>query len=451
LEQHTDVLVVGACTAGLYFAGLMARQGYQVVVCDRSSEGDLGRRYDIIHIGQENFSRFGIPEPKPGDADYVTLFRQSVLRSALDRWPKNHRSEVLVLRRIPLMKRLADWAREQGAEVLLDTEFRAPVFDDKGRLAGAALQRRDAELRVSARLTVDASGIGAAVRTVLPSDYGVENFVTGKRDQFYVILQYVRLKRPEDKVECTRSWPFYKTWIAPQLDPGGAIFGVGANLSFDYAERCWKRFAKKVPPPDHTVEHIEQSSTPYRRPPYSFVADGFAALGDAACVTNPMNGEGVSYGWLLCSIAAEEFGRAMREGAYPERNLVWAVNSRYAKAQGARFARDLAMLPGAVKCSAVENDFEFEQSIIFEDDDEKGRGSLIARLFKGLFSGRLFPRTLMELIKALGTGGKIYRHYLAFPEAPEDFARWVKKADALWKGAENIADLAERDQREGAE
>jgi hypothetical protein len=52
----------------------------------------------IVHIRQDNFGRFGIPEPKPGEPDYVTLFHRSVLRSALDKRPKNHYSEVLVLR-----------------------------------------------------------------------------------------------------------------------------------------------------------------------------------------------------------------------------------------------------------------------------------------------------------------------------------------------------------------
>jgi electron-transferring-flavoprotein dehydrogenase len=445
MNRETDVLVVGACTAGLYFGGLMARQGYRVLICDRSSGEDLGRRYDIIHIRRDNFDRFGLPEPQPGDDDYVTCFHQSVLYSALNRWPKNHRSEVLVLRRAPLMKRLAAWAREQGAELLLDTEFTAPVFDQAGHLAGGDLRQKGEALRVSARLTADASGIGAVVRTALPAGYGVENFVTGSRDQFYVVLRYVKLKNPGDAVECTRSWPFYKTWIAPQLDGEGAIFGVGANLSPDYADRCWERFARRIPPPEHEISYTEKSGTPYRRPPYSFVADGFLALGDAACITNPMSGEGVPYAWLLCSIAAEEFGRAMQGGAYPGQEAVWPVNARYAQAQGAEFAQILAILPGAVNCAPEENDFEFEQGIIFEDDDEQGKGGMVSALVRGLFSGRISPGSLVRLIRAVNTGGKIQRHYLAFPEKTEAFAAWVRRAEALWGKAENIADLAEAD------
>jgi flavin-dependent dehydrogenase len=423
----------------------MARQGYRVLVCDRSSEADLGRRYDIIHIGQDNFSRFGIPEPQPGDPDYVTMFHQSVHRSALDKWPKNHYSEVLVLRRGGLMKRLAAWAREQGAQILLETEFASPLFDPQGKLAGGLFRGKDGEFQVKARLTADASGIGAAVRTALPDNYGVENFITGPKDQFYVVLRYVNLKNPDEKVECTQSWPFYKTWIAPQLKSGGAIYGVGANLSFDYANRCWERFARRVSLPAGELEYTEQSSTPYRRPLYSFVAGGFVALGDAACITNPMSGEGVPYAWLLCSVAAEEFGRALRDGAYPEREKVWPVNRRYFQAQGASFARILATLPGAVNCSPEENDYEFEQSIIFEDDKEKTKGNMILKLLKGLFSGRISFGTLKGLVAAVMAGSGIYTHYMNFPEEPGGFEGWVKKADSLWGKTVKVADLAEKD------
>jgi electron-transferring-flavoprotein dehydrogenase len=446
MEQDTDVLVVGACTAGLYFAGLMARQGYKTLVCDRSSSADLGRRYDIIHIGQDYFGQFGLPEPKPGDPDYVTTFHRSILRSALDKWPKNSRADVLVLRRAPLMKRLAEWARAQGAELRLNTEYGQPVFDGENRLTGAILRQDGAESRITARLTADASGIGAAVRTTLPENYGVENFVTGPRDQFYVVLRYVKLKNPaEDAVEVTRTWPYYKTWLAPQLDPGGAIMGVGANLSFDYAERCWKRFAERVRMPEHELDHIEQSSTPYRRPPYSFVADGFVVLGDAACITNPWSGEGVPYAWRLCSIAADEFGRCMKDGAYPDRKAAWQVNVRYARSQGAEFARNLAMLSGAVQCSPEENDYEFQHSIIFKDDDDKGKGNLAVKLLKGLLSGGLSISALRKLAGAVSIGGKIFKHYRSFPENPAEFGGWAQKAEALWSRAGSMAELAERD------
>ncbi|MDR2785671.1 MAG: hypothetical protein LBB83_07130 [Treponema sp.] len=445
MERDADVLVIGGCTAGLYFAGLMAKQGYRTLVCDCSAWEDLGRRFDVIHIGKEHFARFGLPEPAPGDPDYVAAFHRSILRSALDNWPKSTRAEILVLRRAGFIRRLAGWAKEQGAELLLETAFTGPLFEN-GRLSGALFRGKDGELRVNARLTADASGIPAVLRTRLPDDYGVENFVTGSRDQFYVKLRYVRLKNPEkDRVEISTTWPYYKTWIAPREESGGAILGVGANLSFDYADRCFDRFASRIKLPEYEPDHVEQSSTPYRRPPYSLVAGGFAALGDAACVTNPWSGEGVPYGWLLCSIVAEESGAAMKDGAYPVKEAVWKVNARYAKAQGALFAQNLAMLRGAVSCTPEENDYEFAHAIIFEDDEEKGKGNLVLKLLAGLLSGGLSWKSLRCLAGAAGIGAKIYKHYMAYPENPGGLAAWAQKADTLWARAGSMADLAEAD------
>jgi flavin-dependent dehydrogenase len=451
MEISVDVLVIGGCTAGLYFAGLMAKQGYKVLVCDKAPEEKLGAEYDIIHLGREHFKRFGLREPQPGDPEYVANFTRSILRSALNNWPKNKHSDVLVLRRQPVIRRLAEWAKAQGAQILYGTSFEQPLFNAQGRLSGAKLQHSDADkgietISVSARLCADASGIPAVLRTSLPANYGVENFVTGPRDQFYVVLHYVDLKNPEkDKVEITTTWTHYKTWLAPQQKQGGAIMGIGANLSFEYARRCFARFAGLGFLPEHTLDHIEQGSTPYRRPPYSFVADGFIALGSAACISNPWSGEGVPYGWLLCSIASDEFGRAMQIEAYPPREKVWAVNARYAREQGAELAKNLAMLSGAVSCTAKENDYEYRNSIIYEDDDEKKQGGLIPKLLKGLLSGGISFAALGNLLSAAGTGEKICRHYMAFPENPNAFEGWVQKAEKLWSKAGSMAALAEKD------
>ena len=444
MERQTDVLVVGGCTAGLFFAGLMADQGYKVLVVDKSGEADLGRRYDIIHIGTEQVKAFNVPIPVQGDEDYVSAFSYNISRSALDRWPKGSHNQVLVLHRHLFIKRMVKRAKEKGVEILFDTEFQKLLYNEKGRICGAAVRSGDGQVEIRSRLVADASGIPAVVRTRLPPGYGVENFVTGERDQFYVVLRYVKLKDPEYKLT-PAGWPYYKTWIAPQHLPGGAIIGVGASLSFAYAEQCYKRFCSAITLPDHELMYVEKSSTPYRRPPYSFVADGFVVLGDAACMTNPWNGEGVPYAWCLCSIAAEEFGRVMKDGCIPSTEQVWNVNLRYIREQGAQFAQFLSMLTGAVDCTAEENDYEFEKSIIFQDDEEKQEGGLIGKVLKGMLQGKLSVRTVAKLAGAASTGSRMLKLYRAYPDNPQGLASWARRADKLWAKAGSMADLALQD------
>ena len=45
-----DVIIVGACTAGTYFSGLLAKRGLKVLVIDRDSEENLAKRLDIVWI-----------------------------------------------------------------------------------------------------------------------------------------------------------------------------------------------------------------------------------------------------------------------------------------------------------------------------------------------------------------------------------------------------------------
>ncbi|KAA6367792.1 MAG: hypothetical protein EZS28_036680, partial [Streblomastix strix] len=121
---------------------------------------------------------------------------------------------------------------------------------------------------------------------------------------------------------------------------------------------------------------------------------------------------GVPYAWLLCQIAAEEFG-------IPKKESVWNVNVRYQEQQGALFAKNLAMLPGALQCSAQGNECEFSQSIIFEDDSERGKGWLIGKLLLGLLpGGGLSFKYLKVLLDASSIGEKIFKHYMKYPKDP---------------------------------
>ncbi|MDR1867840.1 MAG: NAD(P)/FAD-dependent oxidoreductase [Treponema sp.] len=445
MANTTDILIIGGGPAGMYFAYLMAKQGYHVIVCDSSPEKSIGASYDIVHIGREHFKRFGLPEPEPEDSEYVALCTLSILRSALNHYPKRNRVPILVLRRGIFMQRLLGLAKKEGAEVQAAASFKEPLFNREGKLAGAVVSDKYGNISsINARLTVDASGIPAVVRTSLPPGAGIETFKTGTHDQFYVILRYVKLKDPEkDTVTITTTWTHYKVWLAPQHAEGGAIIGVGAYLSFDYAEQCFQKFAAKGFLPDYELDHIEQGSTPYRRPPYSFVTDGFLALGSAACISNPWSGEGIPYSWLLNSIAAHVCAAALQNGAYPTREALWQINVQYMREQGALFAKNLALLSGATTGSEEENEYEYKHSIIYENAGESG--NLVLKLLRAAVFGGISMKTLHTLISAARIGDTIYRHYQAYPEHPRNIALWTVQAERLWKKAQSIADHAEKD------
>ena len=79
-----DVIIVGACTAGTYFAGLLAKRGLKVLVMDKDSEQNLAKRLDIIHFTRDSYEEFGVEPSGEGDEEFVRNFNVCYGKSALN-------------------------------------------------------------------------------------------------------------------------------------------------------------------------------------------------------------------------------------------------------------------------------------------------------------------------------------------------------------------------------
>ena len=457
MNSNYDVLVIGSGTAGIFFAKTMAERGFSVLVVDSLGESRLGERLDVFHSDKDYFAKYNVPEPKAGDPDYLGQFEYGITKSAFDKYPKRTDYAFDVMRLPPFLKRLRAWAEGFGVEFSYATSFKDFVRNAEGKINGAILDKDGELFEVGARLTADATGIPSVARRKLPAECKVENFEIGPRDMFYVIIRYVRIRKPEDAVKINTGWAYYKTWTAPALDPMQAIFGVGANLSFDYAEECYKKFTEIVKLPEHDVEQVQKGATPYRRPPHSFVTDGFVVLGDAACITKPFSGEGITAAWNHAKIMADVASNAMKDGAYPTEKALWGANKQYMSTQGADFAYLLATLVNAVDCSPEENDYEFKHDIVFNTEDLtrtnktfsadlSGSASLKLglKVVGGVFAGKIRLRTVKSLLNGVTLAGKLKKHYKKYPTDPKGYYVWANKANYLWEKAGNMADVVEK-------
>ncbi len=446
--MYYDVLIIGSCTAGLYFAKRMAEQGYSVLVVDKDKREDLGKRLAIFHMDLGELERYGAPKPEKGDIDYVHQFDFSSSRSALGRWQKRHEHTVYVMKLPEYIQRLTDWADSYGAEFMYSASFEDLILDENGAVKGAKFIKDGKEIEISSKLVADCSGIPSVARRKLPDNSPCENFAIEDKQQFYVTVNYIRFKNKNLKVKHTVSYPYYKVWIAPCEDKDGAILGVGANISFDYGDYCLGKFLEDIKIPEFDIQRVERGAVPYRRPPYSFVSDGFVTLGDSACITKPNNGEGITAAWYLADIAAEEIGAAMQGGMCPTAAKMWGVNTRYQSTQGAKFAETLAVMTGAVDCTREENDYEFKNNIIFKDnllnqkEDKKAeKRALISGLLKGVATGKIRVKTVKKLLHYSSIASKIKHHYEAFPPCPKAYDAWKNEAERLWEEAGSMADV----------
>ena len=92
-----DVVIVGACTAGTYFAGLLAQRGLKVLVIDRDAEANLAKRLDIIHFTRDSYEEFDVEPSGEGDEEFVRNFHVCYGKSALNNHLKTNYINVAVL------------------------------------------------------------------------------------------------------------------------------------------------------------------------------------------------------------------------------------------------------------------------------------------------------------------------------------------------------------------
>lgn len=454
--KNYDIIVAGASTTGSWFAEKMASKGFKVLVIEKCSRENLSRSYDIFHMGKEDMKKFGYPIPKSGDKDYAFEFVGGSAFSAYGNYPKKTYENTVGMHKHDYILRLNDNAVNAGAELIYEAEFSDLIYDENGRISGAKYVTENGECEAYASIVCDCTGIPSAVRTKLPEGYGVENFKLTPRDMFYVVLYYVRYSKEHGSTKCTDSFMQYKAWSAPSDDEDGGILGVGANLSYEYAEEMFKIMSKNVPLQPYEIIRTEKGITPYRRPPYSFVADGFIAMGDAACLTKPNNGEGCTSAIYQAQIAAEVIENALKEGGYLTRERLWSINKRYIDVQGKTFASNLALLTGAVSLNATENEFFFKHDVIFNEkmfqNIAGGVTMTPAEVAKtvyyvcvGVTTGKIRIPFLAKVAKAFINSMNMASHYAAFPETPEGYDEWVKKADALWATVGSMADNCDGD------
>jgi len=433
-----DVLIIGAGTTGTYFSYLMAKEGYKVLVIEKEKEENIRKNLDIIHFPYDGFEEVGLPTSKKGDPEYEKEFFETYNRSALNNYEKHNKNHVAVLHLPLLIKKIRTMAIKAGAKFVFETEFKHIMYDDSHTIKGVVVKQGSKEKEIDATVVVDASGINSVVRRDLNDPY-IETFEIGPKDRFFVLLKYVTFKDPKDGAKLSCSWPYYKCWVAPQMDNKGAIIGCGQSTSIDYARKGMDKFLKRIPLPEWTLDHEEMGSTPYCRPPYSFVTDHFIALGDAIALTHPMSGEGIYLTFKMEHIASVVLTEALKRNDLTVSSL-WRINYVYQRDEGKDFAFLRAGMVGAMNMSEKDNDFLFSKGIIFKDDNEK-EPDIPKALTSGVFHKMISLKSVNNLLVAFARGNALKNHYSNYPETPDDYKAWKDKADRLWERAGKISDL----------
>ncbi len=448
MNEKCEILIVGAGTAGTYLGWLLAKKGFSVVIIEKDKREEVGKRLDVIHFESDRVEKAGIPPFQVGAPDCIEIRDVSTVVTPDFKKELKIRALQTIVRLTPFLNRMYSVLESDGVKLEFTCKFKSLIIENN-QIVGLVAEKGGKSIEYRTELVIDASGKAAVIRTSLPEDYGVETFNLGPNDVMYVLLQYIKWEKPEEPHPTANTdYNWWLLWFGPSYDPEGAILGVGQPGSFDNARLAREDFLKRADLPPYEIIKKEQGSTPYRRPPHSLVADRFLCIGDAAAITYPFSGHGVTATWVLCMIASDVIEENLKNGKDLTRDVLWEINVRYYRNQGAKFASLFTQLSGVLNFNEKEWDYFLKKGLIYqtgegedipepnkEYEEEMSMGEMLNFLFKilgGLFRRKLSFKHMKSLLQANGLAGKIKKHYENYPENIKEFDDWVKKSQELW-------------------
>ena len=333
MTSHWDLIVVGAGPAGAATALRAARGGARVAVFERAARGrDKACGDGLTPRAVSALAELGVTIDGAHRIDGLRMIAGRTRREML--WPATGRfgAHGAVWPRRCLDQRLTDAAAEAGADIAWSTEA-LPWMDGDGTVIGV----RAGDRRHRAGLVVLAAGApGKAARMLKTRRVADEPFGLA-------IRSYASSPRHDDRHleacltlrDDTGGWVPGYGWMFPAGD-GTVNIGVGALSTMRgfrrlNLNRLLEDYRRLVADEWELGDYLERPKA--WRLPMSATrrhGPGWAAVGDAAGLINPMNGEGIDYGLESGMLLADLF---LHDPA--------TAPTEYDQAIGARFDRFL--------------------------------------------------------------------------------------------------------------
>ncbi len=445
MEPEYDVVVAGGGTGGATAAYLIAREGLDVALIDMNPRDLIGLKVCGDAIDSRHFDALGIPHPSGAESEGEFVGVKVFAPNEEDHLVVGGRG--YALNRHAFGQRMIRMAESEGAEVFAEHHAVAPLTEGN-RVVGVEVRdlRSGEAKRFRAKITVDATGVTAKLRTSLPGgwwvsgrppreDYNVafrENLVVEEvpeRERGYAVIYLSQSIAPGGY-----WWSFHK---------GGNRLNVGIGVQWREGNpNPRERYYGEVRPRYRVSEviHAGGGIVPTRRPIPCMAWHGFMALGDAICAANPIHGGGIGPSMLSARAAAETAVEALSEGDWSLRRL-WGYHKRYHALYGAKQAGLDVLRMYMQRLSDDDLNFLISSGVVTGEDvydfGSRGRlsGELVGRISAGLRLLRR-PSILGQLRRLKDYMDAAISLYGEFPDSPEGFESWRAREASLFEEVE---------------
>ena len=377
----SKIVVAGAGHGGLTAAYNLAKAGHEVTVYEKAAYDTVGhdwhdglwlRDFDLVNMPRPDASLF-MPNKD------MRFFNPKKSVSLELNFPET--STTVFMDRRRLVQYLIDRCGEAGVSFRFGVTVTNAVCAGD-RVRGVCLINENGEKETAfGDLTVDAAGVDSPVRESLPARLGVTTQIPD-RDVFFVYRAYY------EKLDQTKLDPRYTVyffhcghpgmdWMITEEDYMDVLVGQFGGISEETIRESLEDFRKEYP---YLGERIVRggyvSRIPLTRTLPSFVANGYAAVGDSAGMTVPLNGCGIDLSLQAGGILALVAG-GIRDGNFTREKL-WQYQQRYCVTHGNKLVPVAKLRAFMATLNASNVDFLLEHKILTQTEINMANGNMSA-------------------------------------------------------------------------
>ena len=409
----------------------LAAKGFDVTVVEQKQREELGHDWEDRFTFSLLCDILGIQEASlpagcwryRGDCAFVSPAKR---KKVVIRYTEATRQRIMW--RKPLIGLLLDHAENSGVTFLFGTRVAGPTAEN-GRVAGLATDAGT----LSADLVIDAAGVFSPVRRNLPDAFGIEK-EPRYGDLFYAYRAYYDRKPDCPAPEVPFEVYLYHegerglSWFNTNEESCDVLIGRTDPLTEEKVNEQLAIFKESHPWLGDTVLHGGQFGViPVRRPLTLLVGDGYAAVGDSAFMTTPMNGMGIDLSLQAGRLLAETVLQN-RGSAYTAQAL-WPYNREFHRRYGGDTAKNEGLKNALLSLPSQGVDFLFEAEVIQSSDlAGAGKNTKLSALLGKFARGMQQPKSFFTILGGLLKGAQTAKTYKNAP------ARFDRDAIRAWSG-----------------
>lgn len=414
-----NIIIAGAGHGGLVAGAKFAAAGHSVTVFEKKKREALGHDWEdrfTFNILLDVTGSTSLPENSwryRGDCAFVSpSYRTKVIINY------NDETRQKIMWRKAVIDMLISHAEKCNVNFVYETDVISPIVEND-RVIGINTSRGE----FFADLIIDSAGAFSPLRTKLPESFAIENNPS-RGDVFYAYRAYYRknnLKSDDIPFEVYLAHDGEQglSWCCTNSDSVDILIGRIDKLQKDKLDMHIESFKKTHPWTDDEILHGgSYGIIPVRRPLTLMVAEGYAAVGDSAYMTTPMNGMGIDLSLLAGKLLAET---VLENNNDTSVKTLWKYNRDFHRLYGGDTAKNEGLKNSLLQLPKEGVDFLFDNAVIQASDlagagKNMNFGILLGKFFRGMKN----PSYFFAIINGLIKGSKAAK---AYKNAPEEFDR----------------------------